>query len=70
MTGQTPLLDTIDIPADIRRLKAEQLRQLADELRQETISAVSVTESVVWLTQASAASCPRALQRQRTDGDG
>src|SRR5438094_2440264 len=45
MTGQskTPLLDTVDIPADIRRLKAEQLRQLADELRQETISAVSVT---------------------------
>ncbi len=39
----TPLLDTIDIPADIRRLKADQLRQLADELRQETISAVSVT---------------------------
>src|SRR6476620_3788531 len=45
MTGQskTPLLDTVDIPADIRRLKPEQLRQLADELRQETISAVSVT---------------------------
>ena len=45
MTGQskTPLLDTVDIPADIRRLKTDQLRQLADELRQETISAVSVT---------------------------
>ncbi|MBN9514827.1 MAG: 1-deoxy-D-xylulose-5-phosphate synthase [Alphaproteobacteria bacterium] len=49
MTGQsspksaTPLLDTVDIPADIRRLRTEQLRQLADELRQETISAVSVT---------------------------
>jgi 1-deoxy-D-xylulose-5-phosphate synthase len=45
MTGQskTPLLDIVDIPADIRRLKADQLRQLADELRQETISAVSVT---------------------------
>ena len=45
MTGQstTPLLDTVDIPADIRRLKSDQLRQLADELRQETISAVSVT---------------------------
>ena len=39
MTGQstTPLLDTVDIPADIRRLKQDQLRQLADELRQETI---------------------------------
>jgi 1-deoxy-D-xylulose-5-phosphate synthase len=43
MTGQTSLLDTVDIPADIRRLRADQLRQLADELRQETISAVSVT---------------------------
>ncbi|WP_428683317.1 1-deoxy-D-xylulose-5-phosphate synthase [Reyranella sp.] len=45
MTGQstTPLLDTVDVPADIRRLRAEQLPQLADELRQETISAVSVT---------------------------
>jgi 1-deoxy-D-xylulose-5-phosphate synthase len=39
----TPLLDTVDIPADIRRLRADQLHQLADELRQETISAVSVT---------------------------
>ncbi len=45
MTGHsaTPLLDTVDIPADIRRLQPDQLRQLADELRQETISAVSVT---------------------------
>src|SRR5439155_23536938 len=39
----TPLLDTVSLPADIRRLRADQLRQLADELRQETISAVSVT---------------------------
>src|SRR5215468_4237169 len=45
MTGHnpTPLLDTVDLPADIRRLRPDQLRQLADELRQETISAVSVT---------------------------
>ncbi len=39
----TPLLDTVDTPGDIRRLRPEQLRQLADELRAETISAVSVT---------------------------
>ncbi len=39
----TPLLDTVATPADLRRLKAERLRQLADELRQETISAVGVT---------------------------
>ena len=40
---ETPLLDTIASPADIRALEKDQLRQLADELRQETISAVSVT---------------------------
>ncbi len=42
-SSQTPLLDTVNVPADIRRLRPDQLRQLADELRQETISAVSVT---------------------------
>ena len=40
---ETPLLDTVSFPADIRALAKEQLPQLADELRQETISAVSVT---------------------------
>ncbi|HYI48754.1 MAG TPA: 1-deoxy-D-xylulose-5-phosphate synthase [Allosphingosinicella sp.] len=39
----TPLLDTVEMPADIRKLGKEQLRRLADELRAETISAVSVT---------------------------
>jgi 1-deoxy-D-xylulose-5-phosphate synthase len=39
----TPLLDTVATPADLRRLKVEQLRELSDELRAETISAVSVT---------------------------
>ncbi|KTT70550.1 1-deoxy-D-xylulose-5-phosphate synthase [Sphingomonas endophytica] len=42
-TPNTPLLDTVDTPTDLRRLKPEQLRQLADELRQETISAVGTT---------------------------
>ncbi|HEX8937157.1 MAG TPA: 1-deoxy-D-xylulose-5-phosphate synthase [Sphingomicrobium sp.] len=40
---ETPLLDTVKFPADLRQLAKEQLPQLADELRQETISAVSVT---------------------------
>src|SRR6059058_2965519 len=40
---ETPLLDTVKYPADIRALSKDQLPQLADELRQETISAVSVT---------------------------
>lgn len=40
---ETPLLDTVKTPADLRQLKPGQLRQLADELRQEVISAVSVT---------------------------
>ena len=39
----TPLLDTIEVPADLRKLDAKQLRQVADELRHETIDAVSVT---------------------------
>ncbi|MBO9670958.1 MAG: 1-deoxy-D-xylulose-5-phosphate synthase [Sphingobium sp.] len=39
----TPLLDQVHEPADLRRLAPDQLRQLADELRQETISAVGVT---------------------------
>src|SRR6185436_3434401 len=36
-------LDTVGTPAELRRLDRGQLRQLADELRQETISAVSTT---------------------------
>ncbi|WP_447727076.1 1-deoxy-D-xylulose-5-phosphate synthase [Sphingomonas koreensis] len=40
---KTPLLDTVDTPHDLRKLKSVQLRQLADELRAETISAVGTT---------------------------
>lgn len=40
---QTPLLDRVRFPADLRNFSPEQLRQLADELRAETIDAVSVT---------------------------
>ncbi|HWU91740.1 MAG TPA: 1-deoxy-D-xylulose-5-phosphate synthase [Sphingomicrobium sp.] len=39
----TPLLDQVKLPADLRRLGKDQLPQIAEELRQETISAVSVT---------------------------
>ena len=39
----TPLLDQIGSPADLRKLRESDLPQLADELRAETISAVSVT---------------------------
>ncbi|MBU6499600.1 MAG: 1-deoxy-D-xylulose-5-phosphate synthase, partial [Rhodospirillales bacterium] len=39
----TPLLDRVHVPADLRNFSAEQLRQLADELRAETIDAVSTT---------------------------
>ncbi len=42
-TPATPLLDTVSTPADLRTLKPEQLRQLADELRTETIAAVGMT---------------------------
>ncbi len=40
---QTPLLDRVQFPADLRNFSPEQLRRLADELRSETIDAVSVT---------------------------
>jgi 1-deoxy-D-xylulose-5-phosphate synthase len=43
MALSTPLLDTIDDPADTRGLDLQQLRRLADELRAETIDAVSTT---------------------------
>jgi len=39
----TPLLDRVALPADMKGLSDRELRQLADELRTETISAVSVT---------------------------
>ncbi len=39
----TPLLDQINSPADLRKLSEGHLAQVADELRAETISAVSVT---------------------------
>ena len=43
MKQDTPLLDRIHTPHDLRTLDPSQLPQLADELRAETISAVSVT---------------------------
>ena len=39
----TPLLDRVHLPADLKSLTDRELKQLADELRAETISAVSVT---------------------------
>jgi 1-deoxy-D-xylulose-5-phosphate synthase len=41
--SKTPLLDLIRTPSDLRRLGESQLRQVADELRTETINAVAVT---------------------------
>jgi 1-deoxy-D-xylulose-5-phosphate synthase len=43
ISNRTPLLDRIDIPADLRRLPEQDLPQLADELRSELIDAVSIT---------------------------
>jgi 1-deoxy-D-xylulose-5-phosphate synthase len=42
-TSKTPLLDRIKTPKDLRQLRSSELKQLADELRHETIDAVSVT---------------------------
>ena len=43
MASKTPLLDQIKIPADLRKFPESDLRQIADELRLETIDAVSKT---------------------------
>ncbi len=43
MPVETPLLDTIREPKDLRNLPEDKLAQVADELRAETIDAVSVT---------------------------
>ncbi len=40
---KTPLLDTVNVPADIRDFSPQELRQLADELRDETVRTVSIT---------------------------
>jgi 1-deoxy-D-xylulose-5-phosphate synthase len=44
-SSKTPLLDLVQTPADLRRLESGQLRQLADELRQETVDAVAAATS-------------------------
>src|SRR5258705_1641343 len=41
--SKTPLLDQIDMPSALRTLDGRQLRQVADELRQELIDVVSAT---------------------------
>jgi 1-deoxy-D-xylulose-5-phosphate synthase len=43
LASKTPLLDRIATPADLRELPEGDLRELADELRRETIDVVSVT---------------------------
>jgi 1-deoxy-D-xylulose-5-phosphate synthase len=40
---KTPLLDQIKIPADLKRFSSSEIKQIADELRYETIAAVSQT---------------------------
>jgi 1-deoxy-D-xylulose-5-phosphate synthase len=41
--SKTPLLDRVHFPSDLKNLSAEQLKQLADELRHETIDSVAKT---------------------------
>ncbi|HXZ22640.1 MAG TPA: 1-deoxy-D-xylulose-5-phosphate synthase [Pseudolabrys sp.] len=41
--SKTPLLDRVHFPRDLKNLSADQLKQLADELRYETIDAVAKT---------------------------
>ncbi|QDH16368.1 1-deoxy-D-xylulose-5-phosphate synthase [Swingsia samuiensis] len=41
--GQYPILDRVTLPSDMRNLSVDQLKQLAHELRSETVDAVSTT---------------------------
>jgi len=43
ISNRTPLLDRINVPADLRRFPESDLKQIADELRAELIDAVSIT---------------------------
>jgi 1-deoxy-D-xylulose-5-phosphate synthase len=43
ISNRTPLLDRINVPADLRKFPEADLRQIADELRAELIDAVSIT---------------------------
>ncbi|HVM79257.1 MAG TPA: 1-deoxy-D-xylulose-5-phosphate synthase N-terminal domain-containing protein, partial [Stellaceae bacterium] len=43
ISNRTPLLDRIRVPADLRGLPESDLAQVADELRQELVDAVSMT---------------------------
>jgi 1-deoxy-D-xylulose-5-phosphate synthase len=43
MPPHTPLLDRVHVPADLRNFSAEQLAQVAEELRAEVVDTVSVT---------------------------
>jgi len=42
-SSKTPLLDRILVPNDLKNLSADQLKQLANELRAETVDAVAKT---------------------------
>ena len=41
--SDTPILDRVQFPADLRNFSLDQLKDLSNELRQETVDAVSVT---------------------------
>ncbi|WP_420431463.1 1-deoxy-D-xylulose-5-phosphate synthase [Hyphobacterium sp.] len=43
MAANTPILDGVNSPSDLKGMKLETLRQLADDVRTETIDAVSTT---------------------------
>lgn len=43
----TSLLDSVDTPADLRKLAASQLRQLADEVRAEMLDSVGQTGGIL-----------------------
>ena len=67
MTGRpaTPLLDLVSEPGDLRRLSDAQLAQVAQELRAETIAAVS--EEFVLVSSIHGAKVPSYTDETRLD---
>ena len=59
----TPLLDTVKVPSDLRNLAASQLRQLADELRAEfaTLLGNAKAETVVHHCGSGVSAVPNVL---------
>ena len=59
----TPMLDRVLLPGDLKGLSVAELTQVAEELRAETISAVSVTGWPSRMSRRAKRCNPMAMRR-------